>query len=147
MGRLVCLSSLWEGFKSLDYMGVRLLPIVVKLDGELLKTFMDLKEYFNFSFDKKARDEEDEENGEEDDKLKQKTFLLYSNIKTEAEIPALNVTDMLKKIYVEKLQIFPLEFTFCVGDNELSWPVIQVRSLLPLFSFGLKKNYFLVKKG
>ena len=139
-------SSIREGFKSLDYMGVRLLPIVVKLDGELLKTFMDLKEYFNFSFDKKARDEEDEENEEEDDKLKQKTFLLYSNIKTEAEIPALNVTDMLKKIYVEKLQIFPLEFTFCVGDNELSWPVIQAGpSFLPLCFFLWLTTYFLEK--
>lgn len=51
---------------------------------------------------------------------------MYSNIRTEVEIPEFDITrEVLKKLYVEKLEIFPLEITFCVGDNEVSWPVIQ----------------------
>jgi hypothetical protein len=57
-------------------------------------------------------------------------------------MPRLDITgEALRKWYVERLEIFPLEVTFCVGDNELGWPVIQDETAVELLPLGRTRLY------
>ncbi|KAL6057274.1 Vacuolar protein sorting-associated protein 13D [Balamuthia mandrillaris] len=81
-------------------------------------------------------DMEDEDDETREMRLRMKA---YSSVTSHISMPELNVQkEVLSKWYVERLEIFPLEITFCVGDNELSLPVIQDET--PLHLLPLEKH-------
>jgi len=88
----------------------------LQIDGEALDAFMSLK---NFFLPKSTNEDES------DDQTKIKRLLgLYSRVFTEDPLPVVNTFDE-NNIYLDKVDIFPLDVTISIGANNFYWPVIS----------------------
>jgi len=126
---------------ALDYIGLRLLPLVLKVDGELLKLLLRMRDAYHPSLSGTHSASGDRWHGgvrpawervSEDDGAGL-TVGAEAAASLEVEMPRLDITgDTLRKWYVERLEIFPTEITFCVGDNQVGWPVIQDETAVQL---------------
>jgi hypothetical protein len=160
-----------DGVTSLDYLGLRVLPLVLKVDGELLKHLLRTLESYRqyslhnhhdggggggvpFAWEAGAHRPEEAETAAiagagaaagaamAGAVASASAAAVAAAASVEAEMPRLDITgEALRKWYVERLEIFPLEVTFCVGDNELGWPVIQDETAVELLPLGRSHLY------
>jgi len=65
---------------------------------------------------------------ESDDQTKIKRLLgLYSRVFTEDPLPVVNTFDE-NNIYLDKVDIFPLDVTISIGANNFYWPVMYLKT-------------------
>jgi len=124
----------------LGVLGLRVLPLVIQIDGKVIDRFYELSAYLN------PKEVDAASTAVKDDKLtgigKVQAQLTALQLKEaeeqngkEKEVtdPAASVSK--NEMYLDSIHIYPLVVQFSIGNNKHRWPVMFVCPLFPFASF------------
>jgi len=103
----------------IDYLGVRLLPVIIKIDGQVLTVMHDLATLFA-----PPNTEEGDENNET--ARQQRRITQYAQLtQMGQDVEEDEVDGENMHIVLQHMDIFPVEMTISVGKNSEFYPVIS----------------------
>ncbi|KNC47778.1 uncharacterized protein AMSG_04005 [Thecamonas trahens ATCC 50062] len=106
--------SIDDGFRSIEYCGLRLLPLVAKIDGGLVSKLVEMRAFFG------GEDKARKTLGAKDPSVRRARYVVDEN-----PLPVGLQRSETDEMYIDALVIFPISIMVCVGDNDMDWPIIR----------------------
>lgn len=98
-----------------DYFGIRMLPMMINLDGEAINVYNDLFSLLQIPFE--------QEDLEEDMSQPQKRITHYQKMTTQRHQGA-PVIEEGGTLHVQRFHVYPFEIKLSIGRNNLFLPVL-----------------------
>jgi hypothetical protein len=124
-----------DGRTFVDYAGVRLLPFILQVDGQVIDKMVEIATYLNPQTQQEIVEQQFQDSNFKQRQKSKKLLSEYSAI-DKGQRPAESMTAVAdSSLYVDKVDVYPLDMTFSLGTNSHRWPVIS-EARLQLESFN-----------